>query len=172
MSITFSAKERADKISYICEAMAEGYTQMLKMPLHMMSDIQLRDEHGRAWQFFDMQTSSPGVHTHNAPPVDAGSHTHSITCGERQAELAKYDHACTNCFADQGPCLSECAVSDENAAKLKHDQRPNGFEEAAKPLIKWLAENVHPHHTAIVTSNSAELLEGSMSFPTDEFLKD
>ncbi|OKP31710.1 hypothetical protein BSQ40_00355 [Serratia fonticola] len=46
------------------------------------------------------------------------------------------------------------------------------FEEAAKPLIKWLAENVHPHHTVIVTSTNAELLEGSMSFPTDEFLKD
>ncbi|MFT2797525.1 hypothetical protein [Serratia sp. N21D137] len=77
-----------------------------------------------------------------------------------------HDHACTNCFADQGPCLGECAVSDENA------KRRNDFEEAAKPLIKWLAENVHPHHTVIVTSTNAELLEGSMSFPTDEFLKD
>ncbi|WP_419236610.1 hypothetical protein [Serratia fonticola] len=77
-----------------------------------------------------------------------------------------HDHACTNCFADQGPCLGKCAVSDENA------QRQKGFEEAAKPLIKWLAENVHPHHTVIVTSNNAELLEGSMAFPTDEFLKD
>lgn len=46
------------------------------------------------------------------------------------------------------------------------------FEEAAKPLIKWLAENVHPHHTVIVTSTSAELLEGSMSFQTEEYLKD
>ena len=48
----------------------------------------------------------------------------------------------------------------------------NTFEEAAKPLIKWLAENIHPHHTVIVTSTNADLLEGSMSFPTDEFLKD
>ncbi|MGP2900537.1 hypothetical protein [Serratia ureilytica] len=46
------------------------------------------------------------------------------------------------------------------------------FEEVAKPLIKWLAENVHPHHTAIVTSTHAELLEGKMSFPTEEFIKD
>ena len=34
------------------------------------------------------------------------------------------------------------------------------FREAAMPLIKWLCENVHPHHTAIVTPTNAELLEG------------
>lgn len=46
------------------------------------------------------------------------------------------------------------------------------FEEAAKPVIKWLAENVHPHHTAVITANSAELLESKMCSRTDEFLKD
>ncbi|EOI7482071.1 hypothetical protein ACVT81_000002 [Yersinia enterocolitica] len=46
------------------------------------------------------------------------------------------------------------------------------FEEASKPLIKWLAENVHPHHTVIVTSTGAELMMGEMSFPTEEFLQD
>lgn len=46
------------------------------------------------------------------------------------------------------------------------------FERSAKPLIKWLAENVHPHHTVIVTSTGAELMMGEMSFPTEEFLKD
>ncbi|APS35504.1 MULTISPECIES: hypothetical protein [Serratia] len=48
----------------------------------------------------------------------------------------------------------------------------NSFDEAAKPLIKWLAENVHPHHTAIVTSNRAELLMGESVINTDEYLKD
>lgn len=51
-------------------------------------------------------------------------------------------------------------------------QKQESFKEAAKPLIKWLAENVHPHHTAIVTSTGAELMMGEMSFPTEEFLKD
>lgn len=46
------------------------------------------------------------------------------------------------------------------------------FERSAKPLIQWLAENVHPHHTVIVTSTGAELMMGEMSFPTEEFLKD
>ncbi|WP_186378104.1 hypothetical protein [Yersinia kristensenii] len=46
------------------------------------------------------------------------------------------------------------------------------FEEASKPLIKWLAENVNPHHTAIVTNIDAELVSTECSFSTEEFLKD
>lgn len=34
------------------------------------------------------------------------------------------------------------------------------FESLAKPLIKYLCENHHPHCTIIVTSTGAELLEG------------
>ena len=39
-------------------------------------------------------------------------------------------------------------------------KRLTSFEEAARPLIKWLCENEHPHVTAIVTPTSCELLEG------------
>ena len=46
------------------------------------------------------------------------------------------------------------------------------FEQAAEPLIKWLAENVHPHHTVIVTSTDAELLQSEKSHLTDKFLVD
>jgi hypothetical protein len=34
------------------------------------------------------------------------------------------------------------------------------LEDAARPLMEWLAANCHPHVTAIVTSEDAELLEG------------
>lgn len=34
------------------------------------------------------------------------------------------------------------------------------FEKASAPLMKYLAENHHPHVTAIVTCTSSELLEG------------
>ncbi len=46
------------------------------------------------------------------------------------------------------------------------------FEDAARPLIRWLAENGHPHHTAIVTSNRAELLMGESVVNTEDYLKD
>lgn len=42
------------------------------------------------------------------------------------------------------------------------DEQRKTFEEAARPLIKWICKNGHPHHTAIVTPTSAELLEGEI----------
>ena len=44
--------------------------------------------------------------------------------------------------------------------------------EAAKPLIKWINENGHPHCTALVDTNSVELTEGVATRRTDEFIKD
>lgn len=46
------------------------------------------------------------------------------------------------------------------------------FMEACEPLMKYLAENHHPHTTAIVESNRAQLLEGLMVYPTDKFIGD
>ena len=46
------------------------------------------------------------------------------------------------------------------------------FEEAAKPLIKFLCENFHPHVMVIVDPTRAELLEGSCWIKCDEFIKD
>ncbi|EOC1307548.1 hypothetical protein ACMS1L_002394 [Cronobacter turicensis] len=46
------------------------------------------------------------------------------------------------------------------------------FEEAAAPLIKWLAENANPHSSVIVTSESAELLSGVMAVKTNEHSKE
>ena len=46
------------------------------------------------------------------------------------------------------------------------------FEEAVKPLMKWLCENKHPHTTAVVTGNVAELVEGVEVVKTDEFIVD
>lgn len=40
-------------------------------------------------------------------------------------------------------------------------EQMESFKSAAIPLIKWLNENCHPHHTAIVTPTGAELLEGA-----------
>lgn len=51
-------------------------------------------------------------------------------------------------------------------------EKQQQFEEAAKPLLKYLSENHHPHTKVIVTSSSAELVESEMVFNTDEFLTD
>lgn len=55
---------------------------------------------------------------------------------------------------------------------MKKEINNKAFLEAAKPLIKFLAENGHPHMQAIVTSTDAELLEGVCTASTEEFLVD
>lgn len=52
------------------------------------------------------------------------------------------------------------------------NEKQQSFEEAAKPLIKWLNENANPHSKVIVDSTSAELVSGEMIINTQEFLKD
>lgn len=46
------------------------------------------------------------------------------------------------------------------------------FEKMTRPLIQWLNENYHPHVTIIITPTNAELLEGQMNFPTNDYIKD
>ena len=44
------------------------------------------------------------------------------------------------------------------------------FKEAAKPLMAWMASNIHPHAIVVVDSTSAVLHEGLLNFSTEEFL--
>lgn len=51
-------------------------------------------------------------------------------------------------------------------------EQMKSFEDAAKPMIKWLNDNCHPHVEVVVTTNSAELFEGVFLIKNDEFIKD
>lgn len=45
--------------------------------------------------------------------------------------------------------------------KIKHSlKEEDAFTKACRPLIKYLAENHHPHIKVIVHSTGAEMLEG------------
>lgn len=46
------------------------------------------------------------------------------------------------------------------------------FENASKPLIKWLNENCNPHTAVIVTATTAEVLSSSAMIKCEEFLRD
>lgn len=46
------------------------------------------------------------------------------------------------------------------------------FKEAAKPLVKFLNDNFHPHVTIIVECGGAEILESSALVKIEEFIKD
>lgn len=52
------------------------------------------------------------------------------------------------------------------------DSKTEKMLKAAKPLIKWMNENCHPHTKIIVTHNGVELLESISVAGTNEFLED
>lgn len=61
--------------------------------------------------------------------------------------------------------------SDIQEELVKH-RIDNTYENAVKPLMKWMSENQHPHTTAIVTGTRAELVEGLQCHVTDKFIVD
>ena len=63
-------------------------------------------------------------------------------------------------------------MSTSQKKPVDHQERQRALLEAAKPLIKHLAQNYHPHHKAIVTGVGIELMEGVVSDATTEFLED
>lgn len=59
--------------------------------------------------------------------------------------------------------MSDCS---QHNMPYKHNEPcdcDKGFEELMRPVIKYLAENHHPHTSIIVTSTNAELVEGVRS---------
>jgi len=46
------------------------------------------------------------------------------------------------------------------------------FEEAARPMVKWLNDNCHPHVTAVIDPGSATLSEGCLHIPIEDYIKD
>lgn len=53
-----------------------------------------------------------------------------------------------------------------------NEEQIKAFESAAKPLMKYLAENHNPHTSIILTSTECEIVEGIKSIVTTEFIKD
>jgi len=42
------------------------------------------------------------------------------------------------------------------------DEKQKEFEAVVRPVMKWLAENHHPHMKIVIESNCAEMVEGVM----------
>lgn len=54
----------------------------------------------------------------------------------------------------------------------KDEEEIDPFEAVVRPVMKYLAENHHPHTAICVESNQAEMVEGIRSLKTDEYLVD
>lgn len=57
-----------------------------------------------------------------------------------------------------------------DGVKPRYDH--TSFEEAAKPLIKWLNENANPHASVIVDVTNATLFTSEIGVHAEEFIKD
>ena len=54
---------------------------------------------------------------------------------------------------------------------LTKEQREE-FEKVARPMMKYLGENHHPHVTVVIDYGKAEILERSASIVTDDYVPD
>jgi len=52
------------------------------------------------------------------------------------------------------------------------DKQREEFIKLAKPLIKFLNDNFHPHTHIYIDCNSAELSEGCLAFTTEDYVRD
>lgn len=51
------------------------------------------------------------------------------------------------------------------------EKRREEFGVATRPLIKWLNDNGHAHTKIIITTDSAELVEGIRAYVTDDYIR-
>jgi len=75
----------------------------------------------------------------------------------------------------QDECMDNMTAPKEVLDKLFELEETNSFftfEEACKPLMKYLCENHHPHIKVVIDGNTANLLEGIEYFKSNEFIID
>lgn len=52
------------------------------------------------------------------------------------------------------------------------DEKQKEFESVVRPVMKWLAENNHPHTKILIEYNCAEMVEGVKFVSTNEYIVD
>lgn len=55
---------------------------------------------------------------------------------------------------------------------MLNEQQRKDFEEVARPVIKWLNDNCHPHTTVLIEPTRAEVVEGVCAVNTNDYVRD
>lgn len=76
-------------------------------------------------------------------------------------------------FADNGE-HSHYELLDAETGKVlwTEEEKDEKFEKAAEPMIKYLAENHHPHMQVLIDSTSAILLEQERMYTNSSYVVD
>lgn len=75
-----------------------------------------------------------------------------------------------NCSGHDSSCPCHKKLF-ENIQKKPENKRQE-FIELAKPLIKWMNDNMHLRAKIVIDCTSAELVSGEIGFTTDEYVRD
>jgi hypothetical protein len=63
-------------------------------------------------------------------------------------------------------------MSEQTNNQKEIEEQLKEFENIVRPVIKWMAQNQHPHTAVIIDGVRAELVEGVMQFQTHEYIPD
>lgn len=63
-------------------------------------------------------------------------------------------------------------IFEKESTMLTTEKQRDEFEQLARPLMKWINDNFHPHASIIVTNDRAEVVEGFVAFTTNEYVPD
>ena len=55
---------------------------------------------------------------------------------------------------------------------ILNEEERKEFEQAVRPLMKWLSNNCHPHVSVVVDYAGAKLKEDVRTFVTEDYVKD
>ena len=69
---------------------------------------------------------------------------------------------------DQRRSFNRQSISTTEETTMTEEQRES-FEAVARPLIKWLNDNMHPHAAAIIKPDGAVLYSGEAVVETDDY---
>jgi len=56
--------------------------------------------------------------------------------------------------------------------KQMNEEERKEFAKLCEPLMEWMADNCHPHYTAIINYTRADLVEGVVGHRTEKFIRD
>jgi hypothetical protein len=98
----------------------------------------------------------------------------------REFEQTADDRASATCFDSFGKAIPDMNWHDQFLLEFSNlieqasvlDAANNDLFSLARPLVKFLCDNHHPHTKIIITCNTVELLEGIRGADISEFLRD
>lgn len=169
-----------------CKGTAEQLAARAKKEVHALKNLALLDgdetadkKAGRIYDLIDQivvcgvsekRYGNSCILDHNAQHIDIAELTEiaklrkeNAELKERSDELSSRVHSMQNTIMELQQTVEYLNPTFSN---IRAGESPNvHFQRVATPLIKYLAENHHPHMQATVTSTSANLWEGHISLP-------